>query len=1422
MTPTDHLEKPPAANSRRLLDACLHGGRLFGRGSGRALALLFKALVVAYFIFCALFLTLRYVLLPNIDRYKGAVEQVATQVVGRPVSIGTIVADWHGLNPRLALSQVVIYNRTGDAALRLPRVSATVSWLSVPTASLRLSALEILRPDLEIERDAEGDLFVGGIFLDPDREEGSGGGLDWLLQQRQIVIRDGWVRWKDAKRDAPELVLSGMTVLMENHWLQHRLAIRATPPAEIGAPLDLRARFSHSPFARQISDVSGWTGNLYLDWQQADLARGKTWIDYPVEIQQGQGAIRAWLSFDHAAVTDLTADLALNNLSARLAPNLDMLQLTRVSGRIGAGETVAAGAQRLFNFGRRGHTIALQDFAFETVDGLQLPPTTIRERYTEARANQAAETEVQVASADLGPLAAFARRLPLADEQRRLLEELAPQGRLSNFSAAWQGDWPNIKSYQVKGDFSGLSLRARPAAGQVAARPGFANLSGNLKLNEKGGDVRLNADQASLEFPGLFADPVFPFEALSLSAHWTMLADNRIQVQVTNADLQHAGMRGRLSGKYQSGTGPHDHGELDLQAQVDEAEIRRTARYLPTFTEPHLAQWLGAALLDGKLRDVRVNLRGRLNDFPFRPGRGSDKSTGQFLVTGRLVDAKLDYSGGELDRRGKPLWPFIENINGRLLVDRTLLDIQADTAQSHKVSLSKVRATIPDLLAADSLLNVDGTAQGPLQELLAFTLDSPVAGWIDHFTDEARGSGNAKLALKLEMPLHRLPETKVKGSLQFAGNDVTLYRSLPPIVRTNGELRFNEKGFELANLRGGFLGGPVSLSGGTQRDGNIAVRADGTLTADGLRRNFPSPATARLLQRISGGTRYGLQVNVRNHQPEIIVESSLQGVGLDFPSPLKKAAAESLPLRFELQSQADEGGFARDEIRASLVNLINVRYARRKAAGGEWEVVRGGIGVNAAAPQPDNGMVVNVNVRSLDLDAWSATLSGLSGAASPAAAATSANPPAASGAASGPAASKAPGTASSTAPSTAQSAAQNATPSAAPGAAASSAQNLALAQYIDTDVLAVRAGELIVGNKKLENVVVGASHADGTWQANIASTQVSGYVSWRESRSGRGRGRVTARLASLIVPPSAASDVSDLLEGRGAATQIPALDIVAENFELFGKKFGRLELNANNASTPNGREWRINRLSVVNPDANMSATGKFASSDGQPQTLLNYQLEIVDAGKLLDRLGFSNVLRGGRGRMSGDVNWKGVPFSLDIPSLNGQLEMDISAGQFLKVDPGAAKLLGVLSLQSLPRRLTLDFRDVFSEGFAFDGATARANIAQGVMSTDSFKMRSVNALVLMDGTVDLARESQNMHVVVIPEINAGAASVAYGLVNPVLGLGSFLAQLFLRDPLMRAFTMEYQISGSWKDPNIRKLPRSAFAEAPKPGNEPNK
>jgi uncharacterized protein YhdP len=124
----------------------------------------------------------------------------------------------------------------------------------------------------------------------------------------------------------------------------------------------------------------------------------------------------------------------------------------------------------------------------------------------------------------------------------------------------------------------------------------------------------------------------------------------------------------------------------------------------------------------------------------------------------------------------------------------------------------------------------------------------------------------------------------------------------------------------------------------------------------------------------------------------------------------------------------------------------------------------------------------------------------------------------------------------------------------------------------------------------------------------------------------------------------------------------------------------------------------------------------------------------------------------------------------------------------------------------LPRILKLDFHDVFSEGLAFDGISANAMITRGVVKTDNLKMHGVSATVLMDGSADIANESTNLHVVVIPEFNLGTGPLVYGLaVNPVIGLGSFLAQLFLRAPVMKALTYQMQVTGPWKSPAITKL-----------------
>ena len=167
----------------------------------------------------------------------------------------------------------------------------------------------------------------------------------------------------------------------------------------------------------------------------------------------------------------------------------------------------------------------------------------------------------------------------------------------------------------------------------------------------------------------------------------------------------------------------------------------------------------------------------------------------------------------------------------------------------------------------------------------------------------------------------------------------------------------------------------------------------------------------------------------------------------------------------------------------------------------------------------------------------------------------------------------------------------------------------------------------------------------------------------------------------------------------------------------------------------------------------------------------------------------------------------------DPQQLGGHLKLAIGEGQILKIEPGAGRLLGILSLQSLPRRLTLDFRDIFQEGFSFDDIQGDVALAHGVARTENLRLRGVQAAVLVEGSADMRRETQDLHLLVVPELNAGAASLAYAAINPAIGLGTFIAQYLLRGTLQQAGTREFQVRGSWDQPQVEAIERRATAAA---------
>jgi uncharacterized protein YhdP len=189
---------------------------------------------------------------------------------------------------------------------------------------------------------------------------------------------------------------------------------------------------------------------------------------------------------------------------------------------------------------------------------------------------------------------------------------------------------------------------------------------------------------------------------------------------------------------------------------------------------------------------------------------------------------------------------------------------------------------------------------------------------------------------------------------------------------------------------------------------------------------------------------------------------------------------------------------------------------------------------------------------------------------------------------------------------------------------------------------------------------------------------------------------------------------------------------------------------------------------------------------------------------MLNRSGYPDTLKNGNGLLDCDLVWTGAPNEMKLSNLDGRLNLKMSKGQFLKVDPGAGKLLSVMNLQSLPKRIALDFNDVFSKGFEFDDIVGVAQLRQGVLMTNDFKISGSAAQITMSGQVDLTRETQSLRVKVFPAIGGSVSLLAFAG-GPVVGAGVFLANKIFRDPLDKLVSFEYNVTGSWVDPKVEKV-----------------
>jgi uncharacterized protein YhdP len=352
------------------------------------------------------------------------------------------------------------------------------------------------------------------------------------------------------------------------------------------------------------------------------------------------------------------------------------------------------------------------------------------------------------------------------------------------------------------------------------------------------------------------------------------------------------------------------------------------------------------------------------------------------------------------------------------------------------------------------------------------------------------------------------------------------------------------------------------------------------------------------------------------------------------------------------------------------------------------------------------------------------------------------------------------------------------------------------------------------------------------WGIDLDGHEIAGTATWVAPGAGAPNGRIVARLSRLTVPgrrSSAALRDADAKDGSnepkpdaGAANLWPEIDIAADTLVSKDRDLGRLEFVAQ----PRGADWRIDRLVLANDNGRLDADGAWRAAGRQPQTRLDVVLDVKEAGAFLARFGYADSLQGAPTKIDGQLVWSGAPHEFDLTTLAGTFRLEVGPGRFTKIEPGLGKLLGVLSLQALPRRVTLDFRDVFSEGFAFDVITGDARIASGSVSTSNLKLIGPAAKVNIAGDADLAKETQRLVVHVQPALSSGVSAgaallfIANPLIGAAVGAGSLLAQTLLKDPVEQIFSYEYTVTGSWSDPIVTKSTAQKASVAPGTGALP--
>lgn len=703
-------------------------------------------------------------------------------------------------------------------------------------------------------------------------------------------------------------------------------------------------------------------------------------------------------------------------------------------------------------------------------------------------------------------------------------------------------------------------------------------------------------------------------------------------------------------------------------------------------------------------------------------------------------------------------WPSAEGLDADARFTGIGFDVDGK-GRLGDVGIREIHAGIDDYNGG--ALTVKAQGDGDAAQLLDVLKRSPLQKEHADTFANVRASGPATVGFDLDLPLEHGKGIAMSGKVALKNAKLADPRWKLAFDQVNGEAVYSRGGFKAEGLAVRHEGEPGKLS---LRAGAGFVRDAGNVFEAGLDASMGAQElidraqeVAWLRPYLAGRSTWTVGIAIPKSAPgtsaptQLQLDSNLVGTALSLPAPMRKAAGTPLATTIQTPLPLGSGDI--------LVGFGNVMALRARSGNGQTgvRVALGASRVDEAAPA--SGLVATGRAETLDAIDWIAFTRGGEG-----------------------------------------------------GSKLSlqridvTTQRLHLlgGTFADTRVIVAPAARGAIAIQAEGAALQGALLVPASTSEAIAGRMQR--VHWRPAaRAGAASPTATATAATTAAATTTAVGGDDI-----DPAQIPALGIDIDELHLGDAKLGTAKVR----TRPTASGMRIEQLQTRTADQRIDLTGDWTGKGASANTRLKLDVSSDDFGSLLAGFGVANQLGGGKGTVKFDAGWPGSPMGFRLDQLEGSLQLDAKNGRLLEIEPGAGRVLGLLSLAQLPRRLTLDFRDLFSKGFAFNELKGTVRFGNGQARSDKLLIDGPAATIDIRGAANLQAQSYDQTIEVRPK--AGNLLTAIGAVagGPVGAAIGAAANVVLSKPLGSMASKTYRVTGPWKEPKVEVVSREESRAAP--------